>query len=109
MTPDEIRRLYHDLPATTAAEYERNTELIRTDPDSARAHILVMEALARDDHHLALLLSAFTGQLALELIKERAAADDAFALRCGQVVLDLMERMAQRKTPRGRPRDAKMA
>lgn len=109
MTPDEIRQLYHDLPAATAAEFQRNTELVRTDPDSARAHILVMEALARDDTHFALLLSAFVGQVALELIKERAATDDAFALRCGQAALDLMERMAQRKTPRGRPRDAKMA
>lgn len=110
MKPEDIRRLYRQEGAATEEEAQTTFEAIRTDPELARNHIAVLQALAEGgDRDVALLLSAFIAHASIALITERMAQDDAYALRCGAIVVDLMERMKPGSTPRGKPGKTKMA
>lgn len=107
MKPDDIRRLYHEVDAATATEAAETASAARTDPEQARKLLKVLYSLSVEDRAFALLLQLFLDGMLMRLIEERAATDDAFALECGTLIVELMEKMLP--PPRGRPRTARSA
>lgn len=101
MRPEDIRRLYAEESAATDDEFYQSQQKARTDPDEARRLIQVLYAMSVEDRDFAMLLRLFLEGTTMRLIEERAKADDAEALKCSNLIVDLMQ-MTMRRTPRGR-------
>lgn len=98
---DEIREIYRRERPATGVEAEATRAAVRDDPAVARAHWEVLRSLAEEDRSFAMLFGLLLQDLLIEVLAERVAADDAFALRAGRRSLELMERLA--RPPRGKP------
>lgn len=61
----------------------------------------VLYSMSVEDRDFAMLLRLFLEGTTMRLIEERAAADDAEALKCSNLIVDLMQ-MTMRRVPRGR-------
>jgi hypothetical protein len=104
MTPDDLRRLYTSETPATDDEARETAHEARTDSEQARRLLLTLYTLAGEnevfDQLLQLVLKAGT----MQLLAQAAAADDTFALRMAELILDGMAQLAkaQQRTPRGR-------
>lgn len=101
MRPEDIRRLYAEESAATDDEFARSQQRARTDPEEARRLMHVLYSMSVEDRDFAMLLRLFLEGTTMRLIEERAAADDAEALKCSNLIVDLMQ-MTMRRVPRGR-------
>lgn len=106
MNADDIRALYaRETPATPeeAAETEADA---RTDPAQARRLLSVLYALASEERAAAEVLNATMFTLLMDHVMERAARDDAYALRVADLIIQQQALIAQRaraaKVPRGK-------
>lgn len=104
MTPEEIRRLYQREEPATEAQAADSAKRVRSDPGEARALLKSMAALAGTDEAFSILANVFIGSMVMRLIQERAETDDAYALLCGDQILTLMDKLAFKRTPRGKQR-----
>lgn len=100
MDPEDIRRLFRRETAATAHEAAATQDAARTDPEMARKLLLTLYALADADREFRALLSLVLHTALGELVRERAAVDDAFALTLGAIMVRAME--AMQPTPRGK-------
>lgn len=100
MRPEDIRRLFAKEGAATAREAAATSEEVRSDPEQARRLLLTLFAIADEDAAFRALRSVVLGETLKEIVMERAAADDAFALTLGAIILGAME--AMQPTPRGK-------
>jgi len=107
MRPEDIRRLYREVDPATAQEAASAASEARTDPEQARRVIAVLYSLSVEDRVFAMLLKLFLEGMLMRLIEERAQQDDGYALICGQLIVELMEKM--QPPMRGRARPAKSA
>jgi hypothetical protein len=101
MRPEDIRRIYAEEAAADDAEAHATQTEARTDPEAARKLLAVLYAMSVEDRSFALLLRLFMEGTTMRYIEERMAADDAEALKCSNLIVDLMQATMQR-TPRGR-------
>lgn len=108
MKPEDIRKLYREVDAATFSEAAQTTEEIRTDAEQARRFIQTMYALASEDPEFAKLYRLWLENMMSLLLSERIEADDAFALKGGELLIGLMARTSER-TPRGKPKHPKSA
>lgn len=104
MTPEDVRKLYRDEDAATDDEARDTAQEARTDPAQARRLLLTLYALAGEDRAFTQLLQLVLQAGTMQLLVQAAEADDTFALRMAELILDGMEQMAKaaRRTPRGR-------
>ena len=107
MNPDDIRRMYHHVSEATEAEARATFQRIQEDPEEARRMIEVLYSLSVEDAQFALLLRLFLEGTLMRLVAERAEGDDAYALECGKLITELMEKT--RRPARGRPGRARSA
>lgn len=108
MRPEDIRRLYAEESPADDAEARETQERVRTDPDEARGMIKVLYAMSTEDRDFALLLRMFLEASMMRLIEEHAEQDDAFALDCGKLIVDLMQ-TTMRPVRRGKVKTARSA
>lgn len=109
MKPEDIRNLYREEGEATAEEAADTYRQIRTDPETARAHLKVVYSLSVEDREFAMLLRLFLEGMLMRQIEERAMSDDAYALECGNLMLDLQAAMKPASVPRGKPKKARSA
>jgi hypothetical protein len=104
MRPDDLRKLYRDESAATDDEARTTEQEARTDPEQARRLLLTLYSLAGEDPVFDQLLQLVLKAGTMQLLAQAAAADDTFALRMAELILDGMEQLAKaaRRTPRGR-------
>lgn len=108
MKAEDIRRLYHQVDATSDAEWRDGKERIAHDPTEARRLIATLIALAASDPHFARLLGLFERSVTMALVQAQIEVSDQFALIAGRILLELMESTA--RPARGKPgRKAKTA
>lgn len=107
MKPEDIRRIYRQEQAASEAEFRTVAEEARTDPATARRLLAVLYSLSVEDRSFATLLHLFIEGMMMQFIQERAKGDDAYALECGSLIIDLMRDTM--RPPRGKPRSAKTA
>lgn len=101
MRPEDIRRLYASESEATDQEAKETQEQARTDPDQARRLMQVLFAMSVEDRDFALLLRLFLEGTTMRHIQERAEADDEEALKCSNLIVDLMQ-MTMQPVQRGR-------
>lgn len=101
MKPEDIRRLYAEESAATDEEARETQQEARADPDQARRLIAVLYSMSVEDASFAMLLRLFLEGTTMRHIQERAEVDDEEALKCSNLIVDLMQ-MTMRRTPRGR-------
>src|SRR5262245_61431961 len=94
--------MYRQETPATEEEAAQLQEQARTDPEVARTLLQTIYSLSVEETHTAILLKLFLEGMLMRLVEERAATDDAFALECGTLLVDLMN--AMKRPPRGRPR-----
>lgn len=104
MTPEDIRKLYAEETEASPDEARETAEDARTDPDQARRLIVTLYSLAGEDRAFDQLLSLILKVGTMQLLVQASEADDTFALRMAELILDGMEQMAKmaERTPRGR-------
>ena len=104
MTPEDIRKMYRAEPEATDDEARATSQEARTDPDQARRLLLTLYALAGEDLVFDQLLQFVLKVGTMQLLVQASEADDTFALRMAELILDGMEQMAKQaaRTPRGR-------
>lgn len=104
MTPDDLRKLYRDESAATDTEARETAQTARTDPDQARRLLITLYTVAGEDRVFDQLLQLVIKAGVMQLLAQAAAADDTFALRMAELILDGMAELAQaqQRTPRGR-------
>lgn len=104
MTPEDLRKLYRDEDAATDDEARETAKEAREDPDQARRLLVTLYALAGEDHTFDQLLHLVLKVGTMQLLVQVSEADDQFALRMAELILDGMEQMAKAasRTPRGR-------
>jgi hypothetical protein len=105
MTPEDLRKLYRSEPEATDEEARDAANEARTDPDQARRLLVLLYALAGEERAFGQLLQLVLQAGTMQLLVQAAEADDTFALRMAELILDGMEQMAAtlRRTPRGKP------
>lgn len=101
MRPEDIRKLYASEDAATDQEAHKTQQEARTDPDQARRLIQVLYSMSVEDRDFAMLLRLFLEGTTMRHIQERVEADDDEALKCSNLIVDLMQ-MTMRPVQRGR-------
>lgn len=101
MTPEDLRKMYRDEEPATDDEARETAEEVRTDPDQARWLIQALYSMSVEDRDFAMLLRLFLEGTAMRHIQERATKDDEEALKCSNLIVDLMQ-MTMWRTPHGR-------
>jgi hypothetical protein len=91
MKSEDIRRLYRAVDEATAAEAAETANEARRDPEQARRLIKTLYSLSVEDRNFAMLLDMFLEGMLMRFIEERAN-DDLYALECGQLIVELMEK-----------------
>lgn len=102
MRPEDIRRLYQTERAASDEEARATQTEAQTDPAVARSLLATLAALASEDAQFALLWQRVMLSALYDLIGERAASDDAYALRLGQMIVAIQNATTPPKTPRGK-------
>lgn len=106
MKAEDIRRMYRAVDPATATEAAETANEARRDPEQARRLIKTLYSLSVEDRTFALLLRMFLEGMLMRLIEDRAN-DDLYALECGRLIVELMEKMTIPE--RGRPKTARSA
>lgn len=103
MNADDIRKLYRNVDPATAQEAAAAANEARTDPEQARRLIATLYALSTEDRTFVRLLRLFLESMLMQMIEERAAIDDAYALVCGELIVSLMASMLPPQRGGARP------
>jgi hypothetical protein len=109
MRPEDIRKLYRQETAATEEEARQAQQEAKTDPEQARRLILTLYALAGEDATFHALHKLVLEAALMQLIVIRAADDDQFALQMAELIIEGMERLTPKRTPRGKMRTTRSA
>jgi hypothetical protein len=102
MTPDDIRKIYAGAEPASAAERARFARQIATDPDLARGLLITLYSLAGAHAAFAELLAIIMKVAVMQLIAEKAHAEDDFALRIGALITEGLDQLVTQQ-PATRP------
>lgn len=109
MTPDEFKRHWDALGASTTEEARETLRAARTDPTMARMLITVLSQAVQIDQSYMPLYRVVIDAL-MVFAAQRLAEDDDLALKVGALLADTMETTNPPiRTPRGKPRTAPSA
>lgn len=101
--------MYRQETAATDEEARSAQHDAKTDPAQARRLILTLYALAGEDPIFHVLHKLVLETALMQLIVLRASEDDQFALQMAELIIEGMEHLSSKRTPRGKARPARSA
>lgn len=103
MKAEDIRRLYREVEAASDEDAQATQDEVRSSPDAARKLFAVICALSSQDREFGILLNRVCSAALVDLLTERLATDDAYAVRMGQLIISVKNTlMPAAKVKRGK-------